>query len=223
MDLLTKPVLVVHILAGGLSLLAGLSAIGSQKGGRWHKQSGMLYYWGMWTVFLTALYLSIAEQNYFLFMVGFFSFYFVWIGRRMLRFKRFDGNPDFGKTERTVSQGVLVVCASLALYGGYELFWLGEWMGLVAILLSYGGATFARRMIYLTLHEPERELFWLYAHIVGMGGGYIATVTAFLVVNLTMVPTVYRWLIPLVVGTLAIQRTISAYRKKEEASMEKQP
>lgn len=219
MDLLEKLVLGMHIIAGSISLVAGLSAIGSKKGGRWHRRSGMLYYWGMLSVFLTAVYLSVVKENLFLFMVGFFSFYFVWIGRRMLRFKEFDGSLEFGKTERQVSRGVLAVCAGLLIYGGYQLLGRGDWFGLVAMLFSYAGASFARRLIYRTQNEPEDRLFWLYAHIIGMGGGYIATVTAFLVVNFTIVPVIFRWLIPVFLGTLAIQRTVSAYKKEEEINI----
>ena len=46
----------------------------------------------------------------------------------------------------------------------------------------------------------------------GMLGSYIATVTAFSVVNFTFLPTTVRWLWPIVVGTPLITAWITYYR-----------
>ena len=219
MDWLTQGMLIIHIIAGGISLITGLAAIISQKGGRLHRRSGLFYYYGMWTVFITALVLSVQTSNVFLFMIGFFSFYFVWIGRKMLQLKRYERSLKARKQIRWVSRGVLVVCVGLIVYGVFQLLWLGKWFGIVALLFAYAGGTFAMRMIYLTKNQPEDDQFWLYAHIIGMGAGYIATVTAFLVVNLTMVPVIFRWLLPALIGSFMIQRVISSMKKENEEAL----
>ncbi len=211
-------VLFFHIVAGAISLLAGFGAIASRKGRKVHRRSGLFYYYGMWGVFLTALFLAVYGNNIFLFMVGFFSFFFVWIGRRMLYLRPFRQEAGYGLTERRVCRGVMMVCGGLAVLGFYQLIAKGEWFGLVPLIFAYAGGTFARRVIFLTRNKPEDDQFWLYGHIIGMGGGYIATVTAFLVVNLTMVPSLFRWIIPVCIGTFMIQRTIYLYKKRAEAS-----
>jgi len=47
-----------------------------------------------------------------------------------------------------------------------------------------------------------------------MGGAYIATVTATITVNLTMVPALVRWLGPTVIGTPLIFYAVSRYQKR---------
>ena len=47
---------------------------------------------------------------------------------------------------------------------------------------------------------------WLLAHIAGMGGAYLATVTAFIVVNLDFLPRPVTLIVPTVVGSMLITR-----------------
>jgi len=61
-------------------------------------------------------------------------------------------------------------------------------------------------------------MHWFYNHIARMVGSYIATVTAFCVVNSSnfpaYVPTLVIWVLPGVIGGIAIGRWIRYYRVK---------
>ena len=65
---------------------------------------------------------------------------------------------------------------------------------------------------YKRKHD-KRE--WFFAHISGMLGGYIATVSAFSAVNLTMIRPVWlQWLWPTLVGAPLIALWSAYYRKR---------
>jgi hypothetical protein len=57
-------------------------------------------------------------------------------------------------------------------------------------------------------------MHWWYNHIGGMGGGYIATVTAFVVVNVKMNPGWILWLLPTAIGAPIIYRTVAHYKRQ---------
>ncbi|MBC7922645.1 MAG: hypothetical protein H7Z75_16310, partial [Ferruginibacter sp.] len=57
---------------------------------------------------------------------------------------------------------------------------------------------------------PSR-LDWLRMHIERMGGAYIATVTAFLVVNVRVEPAFIPWLLPGLLGGFGIRYFVRKY------------
>ena len=65
----------LHILAGITSLLCAALAVSCEKGKKLHVLSGRTYFWGMVTIFLTAIPMSIISNNIFLFLIAVFSFY----------------------------------------------------------------------------------------------------------------------------------------------------
>ena len=88
--------LTIHILAGTIALLCAALAVTSEKGKKLHVLSGRTYFWGMATIFLTAIPMSIITSNIFLFLIAIFSFYLA-----------------FG------------VCASLEIERVSQLLWIG--------------------------------------------------------------------------------------------------
>ena len=75
----------IHILAGTIALLCAALAVSSEKGKRLHVLSGRTYFWGMATIFLTAIPMSIISNNIFLFLIAIFSFYLAFAGMRFAR------------------------------------------------------------------------------------------------------------------------------------------
>ena len=75
----------IHILAGITSLLCAAIAVSSEKGKKLHVLSGRTYFWGMVTIFLTAIPMSIISSNIFLFLIAVFSFYIAFAGMRFAR------------------------------------------------------------------------------------------------------------------------------------------
>ena len=63
--------------------------------------------------------------------------------------------------------------------------------------------------------KPVQIRYWFQNHISRMGGSYIATVTAFLVVNNPpYVPGLVAWIAPGVIGGFIISRVRISYHKK---------
>ena len=75
------------------------------------------------------------------------------------------------------------------------------------------------RDIQMLRTKPTDKKFWLYQHISKMSGGYIAAVTAFVVVN-EFIPGIYGWLSPTVIGTIYIVYHQMRFRKKGEKILE---
>lgn len=73
---------------------------------------------------------------------------------------------------------------------------------------------FAGQDVVTFYRGPQLRFDWFYRHIARMLGGYIATVTAVSAVNLTMLPTIVRWLWPTVIGTPLIVVWIRRYQRR---------
>jgi hypothetical protein len=61
--------------------------------------------------------------------------------------------------------------------------------------------------------SPDRNRWW-FDHMQGMLGSYIATVSAFSVVNFTFLPTTVRWLWPTVLGVPLVALWIGSYKAR---------
>ena len=77
--------LFIHILAGAISLIGAAFAVVSSKGKKAHILAGRTYFWGMAVIFLTAIPMSIASSNVFLFLIAIFSFYLAYAGMKFAR------------------------------------------------------------------------------------------------------------------------------------------
>ena len=75
----------IHISAGAIALLCAALAVSSEKGKKIHVLSGRTYFWCMIAIFLTAIPMSIINNNIFLFLIAIFSFYLAFAGMRFAR------------------------------------------------------------------------------------------------------------------------------------------
>jgi len=184
----------IHILAGTIALLAAAFAICSEKGKKIHITAGRTYYWGMVSIFLTALPMSIITSNVFLFLIAFFSFYLAFAGRR------------FAQNRKGIASIVDWIGVGLMIAAG-----LGMWVlalfysiennsqyitltifGFIAIALGYTD--------YKTYKQQEATGNKRIArHLTNMLAGTIAVVTAVLVVNIDMEPQWLPWILPTVI------------------------
>ncbi|MGB3616550.1 MAG: hypothetical protein WBA12_00390, partial [Catalinimonas sp.] len=85
METLYTPLLVVHATTGFVALLAGLLAVVIRKSHPMHRWQGLIFFWAMVGVTLTAVVLALHRDNFFLLAIGVFSGYMTWSGRRALR------------------------------------------------------------------------------------------------------------------------------------------
>lgn len=201
--------LIVHIAGGFAALISGFIASVTRKGAKAHRSSGKVYFWGMTLVFVTAVSLGILKEKWFLFMVGFFSYYMVVRGYRILYLKKLGAGQRAARLDWAVALTGLLFGGALvasSLWGGMKGF---SPVPFVFGIICIG---FARKDIQLFLKGPKHRQHWLFGHIAGMGGGYIATWTAFLVTNVTFLPPVLVWLAPAIIGSTLITFTIRRYR-----------
>jgi hypothetical protein len=210
---LADPLLWVHIVAGAAALLAGLAAIVTLKGGPRHNRAGRIYAVTMGVVVVTAVPLSVWADDWFLFAIALFTAYLIGTGYRIIGRQR-AGLTDPATTDYALQGAMLVVGFGMVGGGAYGtiagVIDLGEVLVVFGLI---GGGLAVRELRQLQLPKPDRTP-WFERHIAFMGGGYIATVTATITVNLTMVPELARWLGPTVVGVPLITYAVVTYRSR---------
>ena len=201
MQTLINILLVVHIIGGFLALITGFMASVTAKGKTRHRQSGRLYFWGMTAVFLTAVPIGILRERWFLFMVGFFSYYLVVRGYRILYLKKLGAGQKAGALDWSIVAIAMTFGVSLVVWS-----FISTSKGFTTVALVFGLICigFSARDVQLFVFGPRLKNHWIFGHITSMGAGYIATWTAFVVTNVHFLPTVVVWLAPTVVGTICI-------------------
>jgi uncharacterized membrane protein len=194
-------ILILHIVAGTLALLAGAVAIFSQKGKTVHRSGGKLFVATMTITALAAIGLSLLNPNMFLLAIGFFTLYLTFSGwiwaLRMTQAKKVSLNYLIG------SFGLLSALLLL-----YKAFTVSNRVNI--ILLVFAGIQLSMALVDLLKKLAIRKN--TSRHISKIGGAYIAATTAFLVVNNSFLPPILAWLAPSLIGTVFI---ILAIRKNE--------
>ncbi|HMN05716.1 MAG TPA: hypothetical protein PKD45_08315 [Flavobacteriales bacterium] len=195
--------LAVHMAAGGIALVVAPLAMVAYKGGDWHRRWGKAFFYSMAVVCATAIALGIFKPvNFWLALVAVFSFHLVGSGYRALYLKQMHKGLRPARVDLVLHGVAAVVDGGLLIWGLAHLF-LGSFnaqavlftvLGLIGtILVVIGFMQFYR--------QRQDKRAWLYGHIIGFVGGYIATLTAFSGVNLTMIdPLWLRWFWPAMVG-----------------------
>lgn len=206
--------LVIHIIGGATSLLSGLVAMLTQKGGRPHRLAGKIYFGGMTAVFIGAVVVAIAHRNDFLLMVGFFSYYMTVRGYRILSLKKLDRGQKFAPLDWIIISVSAIFIFTLITWGVWA--WMqGSGMGIVGLVFGLIGLTFLVNDIKSYVNPPTEKMHWWYTHISSMGGSYIAATTAFIVVNIQLPHYQWvLWIIPSVIGGILIGRTIRNYKRE---------
>ncbi|MBS1657621.1 MAG: hypothetical protein JST18_05930 [Bacteroidetes bacterium] len=214
MEILFKIFLAIHIAGGTLALLGAPMALFTAKGKKAHRRSGIVFFHGMTLVFISAVYMSIAHHIPFLFMVAIFSYQMVLTGRRTLRYKTVRDLENVAKLDWLIVFASLFSDLMLVAYGGYLVISASDFIGIVGIAFGAIGL----QLIYRTYRRLSGHHFkksdWLFEHIGNMIGGYIAAVTAFLVVNIKTDYPLLLWLTPTVAGSGVIAFFIWHYKTK---------
>jgi hypothetical protein len=212
MDTLIAAVRVLHIAAGTIALLVAPIAMLTVKGGRTHRRWGKVYFWSMAGVALTAVVLAVWRPIVFLALVAVFSFYSAFSGYRVLFRKR----PERGERARgldwTAAVTTFTASAALVVLGLVRPGPAWERVGIVPVVFGVIGMILAGGDLVKFVRPPADRNAWWFSHMGGMLGSYIATVTAFSVVNFALLPTAARWLWPTVIGTPLIALWITRYK-----------
>ncbi len=184
--------LTAHITGGGISLVLGAFVLLAKKGDNRHQVIGIIYFYAMLLAAVTAIALTFLRTNYFLFIVGVFTVYMLVSGKRYLgKKKTADVNTvDWLLTFTMFLFGIAFI--------GYGLYILSEADNFGIVLLVFGsiGLLFVKRDYHNFRSKLNVKHVGLVSHIQRMVGSYIASATAFLVVNNTILPPILVWLLP---------------------------
>jgi len=213
MGLLIKVLLFIHIGTGAVALFAAPVAMLSRKGGKVHRKSGKVFFWCMTIVIVTAVVISLYKFIPFLLMIAALSYYSIISGYRALYHKSLYRQ----QTAKTIDWLALSInaAANLAfIIWGVTLIAENQSLAILAIVFGGIGLSLSVSNVITFLKRPTDKMFWLYAHISGFMGGYIASVTAFSVTVLQFIPGIWAWLWPTLVGTPIISIWIAYYKRK---------
>ena len=188
----------IHAAFGGIALFAGFISMLAKKGNSIHKKSGLLFYYSMIISGAIAMFVALLpnHESPFLFAVGSFSLYFVITGNRALSFKRKNVNLKIDKLISIIMliSGFLMILLPII---------LTKKANIILIVFAVIGIFFSIRDLKLFKNPKQLRKNWLKLHLGKMIGGYIAAVTAFVVVN-NFFPSFYGWFIPGIIGGFVI-------------------
>jgi fluoride ion exporter CrcB/FEX len=169
----------------------------------------------MSVVVVTAIIAGIVRPNILMALVALFSFHMLASGYRALYLKRLHEGQRMQRWDFILQGSAAVINGALFLWGLINLT-MGRRDSASIIFFVFGSVGLF--MVWRNVHQffkrsvDKRE--WLYMHMTGFLGGYIATVSAFSAVNLHMIqPTWLQWLWPTIIGSPLIAYWISYYRK----------
>jgi len=199
-------VLAMHIICGGTSLLLGAYILTAKKGDKWHKKAGNLYFYGMLGTALFAMLMSYLHPNNFLFTTAVFTLYMIVTGTRYLKKRKMSDVTfvDWLITFLMLIFGVVFILSGLNGLVNNDSF------GIVLIVFGSISILFVIQDYRNFKGLSSIKNFWLITHLQRMVGSYIAAVTAFVVVNNTIVPEIVAWLLP----TVLLVPLITIWRRK---------
>ncbi|GAA4411272.1 hypothetical protein GCM10023187_36860 [Nibrella viscosa] len=226
MDLLVKSMLIAHVAAGFTALVVGIVPMIAKKGSRLHNRTGLVFYWCMAIVCITAVYLVFFKpSSLFLLFIAILSFYFCFSGRRMLRLKSPNGQPT--RTDRLAAWLAVGAAMTMIGLGGYNLYGLytGTFSVFGTLYIFFGFLLLGNaRYDVVRFRNPAKAKYgrmeWFFGHITRMVGSYIATLTAFATVNTRYIPhqsiwvDLAAWTLPGIIGGMLIARWIIYYKAK---------
>lgn len=204
--------LYVHILSGGISLLVGLYMLLAKKGDKRHKFIGKIYFYSMLTAALLSLPMSYLHPSYFLFIIGVFTSYMLLTGKRYLRKKKI---ADVGTADWLLTILMLVFGLAFISFGIYNIA-IANFFGIVLVVFGGISLLFVTQDFYNYKGRSSVKNYWLTTHLQRMTGSYIASATAFLVVNNTLLPGIIAWLLP----TFLIVPLIIRWSRKFEVKVQ---
>ncbi len=206
--------LILHITAGCVALMSAPVAMAVGKGNTLHRRAGILFFWSMTLVFITALLLSLVSFQPFLLMIAVLSYYAVVSGYRALYHKKLHASKSVIKPIDWFALVVNGVTNLAFVIWGITLLDEMQGIGILAIVFGTLGSMMSVSNIISFVRQPSDKMYWLYAHINGFVIGYIACTTAFSVTVIDFIPGIWAWLWPTIIGSPLIAFWIRRYKNK---------
>ncbi len=210
MDFIFNVLLIIHVISGFTALIVGLIPMIAKKGGKLHNQSGLIYFWSMFGVFISSQPMALIKSNAFLFTIGIFSFYLALSGYRFSKRKGWEHLQSFDK----IYMFITFITSLIML--GYAIYLASTGILYTAIILGVFGTIcflFSSRDLK-RFGKKSKPKHWIILHLVRMIGAYIATFTAFAVTNIHFLPGLVLWIMPTVIGIAGSILAANHFRKK---------
>ena len=199
----------IHAAFGGLALVSGFISATSFKGSRVHTRAGIVFHHSMIVAILFSSIVALlpAHFNPFLLGIGVFSLYGVISGRRCLKVNK----PNYQhKIDTYLAYFLILNCALMV---GLPLVFQGKINIILTVFGSLGILAAVRDL--LSFRDLDRlKADRIQHHINKISGGYIAAITAFLVVN-ELLPSYWAWFTPTVIGGVFATYYNVIYRNKK--------
>ncbi|MDB4675126.1 hypothetical protein OAR37_04425 [Flavobacteriaceae bacterium] len=196
---LYEVILLIHVLSGVLGLCTGTINIIKPKGGKRHRLVGNLFVFFMISTGISSVVIALLKDNTFLFAVGVFTVYLVGTGNRYMNLRL------LGKGQKPkIIDWILSICMLIGgvyfISKGIFLLYNASNFGIALIVFGLVGLYGVKNDFLNYLGKWKNKRFWMLIHISRMTGGYIAALTAFIVVNKSglpgNLPEYIYWLIP---------------------------
>ncbi|WP_194976361.1 hypothetical protein [Aquiflexum lacus] len=203
---LFKILLALHIICGGISLFYGAFIMFSKKGDKKHKKIGNVYFYAMLSTSVLAIVMSYLHPNYFLFIIAIFTIYMILSGKRYLEKKK---TSNVKSLDWIVTVSMFIFGLIFIAYGIFAIV-KNDNFGIVLIVFGSISILFVVQDYRNFKGLSTIKNFWLTTHLQRMVGSYIAAITAFIVVNNSILPEIVAWLLP----TVFLVPLITIWRRK---------
>ena len=200
--------LIAHIMGGGISLLLGLYIMIAKKGDRVHKRIGSIYFYSMLLAAIVAIPMSYLHPNYFLFLISIFTIYILITGVRYLNKKK---REDVTIIDWLLTIIMLFFALAFVSFGIFNIV-KGAYFGTVFLVFGSIGLLFTWQDYINYRGKSAIKNYFLTTHLQRMIGSYVASVTAFLVVNNHVLPSMVAWLLPTIILIPLIVRWTRKYK-----------
>jgi len=187
--------LFTHIIAGAIGLVSGSIILSLKKGDQFHKLLGRIFFYSMVVSMLISLPISLQKSNEFLFIIAVWTLYMLITGLRALKKTNIEKVDAWDWLITTIMMLFGIVLLSIGVIAVIK----GSFMGLVAVVFGVISLLFVFTDVRFYRAEGKYKNQFLIIHIQRMVGAYIASFTAFIVVNNTVLPNVVAWLLPTVI------------------------
>ena len=187
-----KILLTLHIIGGSISLLLGLYLMFAKKGNSRHKKIGKIYFFAMLTASIAAIPMSYLHPNYFLFLISVFTIYMLLTGIRYLTKKSIS---NVNTVDWVLTLIMLLFAVAFIVFGIFNIR-NGNYFGTVFIVFGSIGLLFSYQDFINFKGLSKIKNYFLTTHLQRLTGSYIASTTAFLVVNNKILPSILAWLLP---------------------------
>ncbi len=213
---MSEPLLLIHQYAGMLSFVVAPLAMAAAKGSRAHRRWGKLFFFSTLVVCLTAILASILRPNPLMALVAVFSFHLAATGYRAISLKKLHEGQRMALGDYVLHGIATIVNLSLFIWGALNLsFGSASDAGVLYFIFGSIGLFMVWRNVHQFYKRSVDKREWVFMHISGMVGAYIATLSAFSAVNLTFIkPMWLQWLWPTLLGVPLMIRWMNHYRRE---------